>query len=383
LIVAADGPLSDVSVSLIPSSVYPSAGPQFIGVKMKPVRREKRPRKLAPELWQVAHLFRSQFVLKPAHSAKRSPMATNARSPRAGSLDGVAAPPGARSPRNGAFRKEGEYWTGKSFRLEDTKGLGYLAHLLRYPALEFHVLDLAGGIASQRDEDENAQPPGRLTHGAEERAKAVIQIGSLGDAGERLDEPVKAAYSRRLSELREELEEAKEVANVERAEQAEEEIDALTRALARAVGLGGRDRRMASASERARQSVTKTIKAAVERIVQSDAVLGDIFSPCIRTGTFCAYQPDPDSRIVWEFGVTDAETTSDLANAYHGRNNRRHPLRCLKSWLVLRVVAGHPAKTRLHARKVAMSRRSQRSLLRAGAGNSNLRWTALRLPARM
>ena len=63
---------------------------------------------------------------------------------------------GSRSSVNGIFRKEGEYWTvgygGKSFRLKDTKGLGYLAHLLRHPAVEFHVLDLAGGIAGQRPE---------------------------------------------------------------------------------------------------------------------------------------------------------------------------------------------------------------------------------------
>ena len=118
-----------------------------------------------------------------------------------------------------------------------------------------------------------------------------------------LDDQAKAAYRRRLSELREELEEAKELGNVERAEQAEEEIDALTRELSRAVGLGGRNRRAASASERARQSITKTIKAVVERIAQSDAALGDILSRCIRTGTFCSYQPDPDFPIAWEFAA--------------------------------------------------------------------------------
>src|SRR5580704_1493280 len=50
------------------------------------------------------------------------------------------------SSENGIFRKEGEYWTvgyGKrAFRLKDTKGFAYLAHLLRHPGTEFHVLDL-------------------------------------------------------------------------------------------------------------------------------------------------------------------------------------------------------------------------------------------------
>jgi hypothetical protein len=73
------------------------------------------------------------------------------------------------------------------------------------------------------------------------------------------------------------------------------------------VGLGGRNRRAASASERARQTITKTIKSVLERIAQSDAALGDILSRCIKTGTFCSYQPDPDLAIVWEFGATTSE----------------------------------------------------------------------------
>jgi tetratricopeptide (TPR) repeat protein len=210
--------------------------------------------------------------------------------------------------RNALFRKEGEYWTvgfsGKVFRLKDTRGVGYLAHLLRYAGAEFHVLDLVGGIASRREKDETSQAPGDLPLREEELEKAGIHVASLGDSGEMLDEQAKVAYRRQLSELHEELEEAKEQGNIERAEQVEREIDALTRELSRAVGLGGRDRRAASASERARQTVTKTIKAVLERIVQGDATLGDIVSRCVKTGTFCSYQPDPDFPIAWEFSAT-------------------------------------------------------------------------------
>ena len=173
------------------------------------------------------------------------------------------------------------------------------------------MLDLVGGIAGQREEDETNQSVPGLPHGDEDLEKAGIHIGSLGDAGEMLDEQAKAAYRRRLSELREELEEAKELGNVERAEQAEKEIDALTRELSRAVGLGGRNRRAASASERARQSITKTIKAVLERIAQSDAALGDILSRCIKTGTFCSYQPDPDFPIAWEFAATTQSSRAE------------------------------------------------------------------------
>ncbi len=238
-------------------------------------------------------------------------MPRGTRSARPGSAGLGDAELSVRVAPKGVLRKDGEYWTvgcgAKSFSLKDTKGLGYLAHLLRHPAVEFHVLDLAGGIAGQRDDEETGQSAQGLPRGDEDLEKAGIHIGSLGDAGEMLDEQAKAAYRRRLSELREELEESKARGNVERAEQAELEIDAVTRELSRAVGLGGRNRKAASASERARQSIGKTIKAVTERIAQSDGALADILSRCIRTGTFCSYQPDPDFPIVWEFAAATVE----------------------------------------------------------------------------
>ena len=235
-------------------------------------------------------------------------MASETRSARSGSTRADGPGPGARAAQRGLFYKEGEFWTvgydGRALRLKDSKGLGYLAHLLRYPSAEFHVLDLVGGIATQHDQGETDQEARGLPRGDEGLEGAGIHVASLGDAGEMLDDQAKAAYRRRLSDLREELEEAKELGNVERAERAEREIDSLTRELSRAVGLGGRSRRAASASERARQTVTKTVRAVLDRVTESDATLGDILSRCIRTGTFCSYQPDPDFPIAWEFAQT-------------------------------------------------------------------------------
>ncbi len=222
-------------------------------------------------------------------------------------------------PEQVTFRKEGEYWAigdgRKSFRLKNTKGLGYLAHLLRHPGAEFHVLDLARGVAGQREDDETNQSVHGLPRGEQDLEKSGIHIGNLGDAGEMLDEQAKLAYRHRLSELREELEQAKELGNVGRAEQAEQEIDALTLELSRAVGLRGRNRRAASASERARQSIGKTIKSVLERIAQSDAKLGDLLSRCIKTGNFCSYQPDPDFPIAWEFAATIVEPAQQPASS--------------------------------------------------------------------
>src|ERR1700681_5030867 len=246
-------------------------------------------------------------------------MAPETRGARRGSAGTGEPVPSGRSAHKGIFRKEGEYWTvgysGKPVRLKDTRGLGYIAHLLRHPAVEFHVLDLVGGIAGQHDEDETSKSAERLPRGDEDLEKAGIHLSGLGDAGEMLDDQAKLAYRRRLSELREELEEAKGLGNVARAEKAEQEFDALTKELSRAVGLGGRNRRAASASERARQTITHSIKSVLERIAQSDRALADIFSRCIKTGTFCSYQPDPDFPIAWEFAaITTAPAELSIAS---------------------------------------------------------------------
>src|SRR5277367_3919282 len=83
----------------------------------------------------------------------------------------------SRSSENGIFRKEDEFWTvgygGRTFRLKDTKGFAYLAHLLRHPGTEFHVLDLVGGMAASGAEEELNQ---RMPRGDDELQKARINI---------------------------------------------------------------------------------------------------------------------------------------------------------------------------------------------------------------
>ena len=65
------------------------------------------------------------------------------------------------------------------------------------------------------------------------------------------------------------------------------------------MGLGGRDRRASSGAERARLTVTKGIKAALEKIRASDPSLGQHLATSIKTGYFCSYTPDPQRPITW------------------------------------------------------------------------------------
>jgi len=190
-----------------------------------------------------------------------------------------------------AFRREGDYWTlifdGHTVRVRDLKGVHYLARLLADPGREFHVLDLVAsesGSAGPVDSDDAARLP----------------RSALGDAGEMLDTQAKNAYHRRLAEIDEDIEQANASGDGERAAQADAERDFLIRELSRAVGLGGRDRRAASASERARAGVTRAIRQAITRIADRHPQLGEHLSRTIRTGTYCAYMPDPRTPAGWQ-----------------------------------------------------------------------------------
>lgn len=197
---------------------------------------------------------------------------------------------GDRSGTGNTFRREGDYWTvifdGHTVRTRDLKGMHYLARLLADPGREFHVLDLVAAEPSSVAHVESA-PTARLRHLA------------LGDAGEMLDTRAKNAYRRRLAEIDDDIEQAQANGDRERAAQAEAERDFLVRELSRAVGLGGRDRRAASASERARAGVTRAIRQAITRIADHHPQLGEHLSRTIRTGTYCAYMPDPRAPAGW------------------------------------------------------------------------------------
>jgi hypothetical protein len=204
----------------------------------------------------------------------------------------------------GQFRKESEYWSlgyaGKQFRLKDTKGLAYIAHLLRYPGTEVHALDLArGGAVTESGEDQSAGLP--------LNAKDLDHGGNPVYARKPLEKAATAAYRRRLADLRDELQEAKALGLVDRAESAERKIDALIAELSRASGSGGRDRRSYSDSERARQSVTRAITAALNRITDEQKELGQILSRRITTGAYCCYHPDANHAISWDLAPSTVE----------------------------------------------------------------------------
>ena len=176
-------------------------------------------------------------------------------------------------------------FSGESVLLRDLKGMRYLERLLATPHREFHVLDLVAA-----EEGSTHDPVAREDIGAVTRG---------GDAGPILDEQARAAYRRRIEEVEQDIEEAKRQSDEERRALAERDREFLLGELARAAGLGGRTRRAGSMAERARTSVTRTLRYSIERIAEHHQPLGDHLQRSVHTGTYCAYEPDPRIPVDW------------------------------------------------------------------------------------
>ncbi|MEV0975076.1 hypothetical protein [Microtetraspora glauca] len=148
-------------------------------------------------------------------------------------------------------------------------GMRHLAVLLANPGHEVPAIDLAAGMK-------------------------VPTAGDVTPAHPLLDSTARQAYRERLVRLAAELDELDELGRIggsERASALRAEQDWLITELGRATGLGGRARGFSSDHERARVSVGKAIRRALDRISEADPVIGDELRATVRTGARCCYCP--------------------------------------------------------------------------------------------
>jgi hypothetical protein len=175
-----------------------------------------------------------------------------------------------------SLRHEGTIWAvtfaGRTVRLRDRKGLEHLARLLAAPHREIAAQELVTGDA--------------------------VMVG--GDAGELLDEQAVREYRRRQTEVEAELEEATRLGDQGRADRAAVELEFLRAELSRAVGLGGRRRRAASTTERARVSATRALRSAIDEMEAEHPELGRHLRATVRTGSYCRYAPTAAEEVRWE-----------------------------------------------------------------------------------
>jgi hypothetical protein len=176
----------------------------------------------------------------------------------------TVAPPTAPAPL--ALEREGEVWQitwGRHVaRVRDSRGVHLLAKLASSPGERIHALVLAGDGGGTLPES---------------------------DAGEAIDRKAALAYRARLRASDEEIEDAKSRGDAVRRAKLERERDVLSAEIARGVGLGGRLRKVGSATERARINVTRRLKDVLARISEASPELGRHLEAEVQTGTYCSY----------------------------------------------------------------------------------------------
>ena len=201
------------------------------------------------------------------------------------------------------FIQPNDYWTiryqGHVALIKSTRGLHYLAVLLRDPGRAFHVRELFAHPLDASAPSAGVAVPEQVT-------------GGLFSGFPVLDAQAKAEYKRRINELRHELEEAERVNDAQRKTEIQNELQAICDNLASAVGLRGRDRKTSSDAERARSAVTKCIKKAIQKIGEAIPSLGYHFADSIKTGYFCSYHPDPEHPVAWKFSLGVLTLSSQL-----------------------------------------------------------------------
>ncbi|HSH11543.1 MAG TPA: hypothetical protein VLA10_07135, partial [Ilumatobacter sp.] len=179
------------------------------------------------------------------------------------------------------FRRDGDTRTvrfgAQTVLVRDLKGFRYIERLLADPGREFHVLDLVAV-------EQGSLPTGGVATGG--RHDGSIDSGAGLPV---IDDAARDAYRRRLAEVDEDIDDATRLNDLGRIELAQRDREYLIAELTAAAGLGGRHRTTGGSTERARTSVTRSIRYALERLAEHHAAIAAHLGQTINTGTYCTY----------------------------------------------------------------------------------------------
>jgi hypothetical protein len=180
------------------------------------------------------------------------------------------------APPRFLFQKNGDFWNlafeGKSISVRDSKGLVYIAELLRRPAQEIFAAELFAAANGMK----------------------TVPVGS---SGAMLDETAVRSYRQRAADLQFQLAEAEKNNDRGGQEAAQLELERLTDEILAGRGLSGRRRNAQDDSDRIRKSVSNAIGRAVDMIREHAPPLAHHLDRHLRRGHFASYS----GNIFWEF----------------------------------------------------------------------------------
>jgi tetratricopeptide (TPR) repeat protein len=193
-----------------------------------------------------------------------------------GQRTGGRREPGEKREQQGSMRRQRRGWVVQlgehRAMVPDLVGMTYLAELVTHPGQPIPALALTGGGVG-------GGGAGQVRH-------------------EVLDRQARDAYVARARELMADLAVAEADNDLGRAEQLRIELDAVVEQVEAATGLGGRPRAFVNEQERARTSVRKAIKRAIDEIDAADPMVGELLRASVVTGSVCMYTPTSSPRDV-------------------------------------------------------------------------------------
>lgn len=166
--------------------------------------------------------------------------------------------------------RQGQLWTiedGERLAVvPDCVGMDYLSRLIASPDIAVPAVELAGaqGVFAAR---QSRQPL--------------------------LDVTAREQYRQRAEELKADIDDAERCADLGRAAGARDELEVLVAELEHATGLAGRQRVFTDTPERARTSVRKALRRALNAVAAADEELAHQLETRLITGTRCTFVSQP------------------------------------------------------------------------------------------
>jgi len=181
------------------------------------------------------------------------------------------------TPTVPTFRREGDFWKiwfeNEPISLKDSAGLRLISQLLENRGQSWHSAQLLALVAGQ---------------------SAALPSGGAGEA---TDLASLQAYRSRLRDLEAELNENSGAGDPARELELRDEAHQLRQHLRFVTNVRGKPRAAADDAERARQTVSVAIRRAMTILSRKHPSLWRHLRKHLKSGVFCAYEPDPD--VIW------------------------------------------------------------------------------------
>lgn len=170
-------------------------------------------------------------------------------------------------------------------------GFSFIQHLLKNPGKSISAKELSSLSSKNIEITETETINALLSEG--------LSIIDSSNAGQCIDSLAMKAYKSRIDELKDLIEDAREFDNIDSIENYEYEYDAILSELRRSTNLNGIPKIDKSDNRRVSQTVSKSIKNAINEIIKQSPGLAKYLTNYISTGNKCEYKPPAHAD--WSF----------------------------------------------------------------------------------